>query len=190
MAHALPVVITPVGGIPDLVRDPDHGRFVAPDDPEGLADALAGLLADPTSARAAGAAARAEVEALRRPDRGRPPRTLLRSHPGGVATRVIDGTSAVPMLEAAGWTTSSPGPADAIRCAGDRCSGSRIPPAAPCRARSWWTRAAAPSPRPPSAHGANAASRRCATSGTARTGSIPSPPRSTAPRAGVSRGPS
>ena len=62
MAHALPVVITPVGGIPDLVRDPDHGRFVAPDDPEGLADALAGLLADPASARAAGAAARAEVE--------------------------------------------------------------------------------------------------------------------------------
>ena len=62
MAHGLPVVVTPVGGIPDLVRDPDHGRLVSPDDPEGLAAALGELLGDPTAARSTGAAARAEVE--------------------------------------------------------------------------------------------------------------------------------
>jgi glycosyltransferase involved in cell wall biosynthesis len=63
MAHALPVVVTPVGGIPDLVSDGVHGRLVQPDDPPGLADALRGLLDDPPGARALGAAGRAEVEA-------------------------------------------------------------------------------------------------------------------------------
>ena len=62
MAHALPVVVTPVGGIPDLVVDPDHGRIVAPDDPPGLASALRELLSDPAAARATGLAGRAEVE--------------------------------------------------------------------------------------------------------------------------------
>ncbi len=61
MAHALPVVVTPVGGIPDLVRDVEHGAMVRPDDPEGLAAAIGGLLADPEAARARGRAGRDEV---------------------------------------------------------------------------------------------------------------------------------
>jgi glycosyltransferase involved in cell wall biosynthesis len=62
MAHALPVVVTPVGGIPDLVRDGEHGRMVRPDQPRELADALGGLLADPGGARAMGEEGRREVE--------------------------------------------------------------------------------------------------------------------------------
>lgn len=62
MAHSLPVVVTPVGGIPDLVRVPDHGAFVQPDDPAGLADALQRLLTAPEDARTAGAAGRRTVE--------------------------------------------------------------------------------------------------------------------------------
>jgi glycosyltransferase involved in cell wall biosynthesis len=62
MAHALPVVVTSVGGIPDLVRDGEHGRMVRPDDPPGLAAALRDLLRDAAAARRAGRAGRAEVE--------------------------------------------------------------------------------------------------------------------------------
>jgi glycosyltransferase involved in cell wall biosynthesis len=62
MAHALPVVVTPVGGIPDLVREDVHGRFVPPDDPEALAEALDALLADPVRARELGREGRREVE--------------------------------------------------------------------------------------------------------------------------------
>jgi glycosyltransferase involved in cell wall biosynthesis len=63
MAHALPVVVTPVGGIPDLVADGTHGRMVSPDDPPGLAAALRELLDDPGRARGMGRAGRGEVEA-------------------------------------------------------------------------------------------------------------------------------
>jgi glycosyltransferase involved in cell wall biosynthesis len=63
MAHALPVVVTPVGGIPDLVADGTHGRMVSPDDPPGLATALRELLDDPGRAREMGRAGREEVEA-------------------------------------------------------------------------------------------------------------------------------
>jgi glycosyltransferase involved in cell wall biosynthesis len=63
MAHALPVVVTPVGGIPDLVADGTHGRMVSPDDPRGLAAALRELLDDPGRARGMGRAGRGEVEA-------------------------------------------------------------------------------------------------------------------------------
>jgi len=62
MAHGLPAVVTPVGGIPDLVRDGEHGRMVRPDDPPGLAAALRELLEDPGAARRMGRAGRAEVE--------------------------------------------------------------------------------------------------------------------------------
>jgi glycosyltransferase involved in cell wall biosynthesis len=61
MARGLPCVVTPVGAIPDLVEDGVHGVFVPPDDPEALAGALGGLLADPGRARALGDAARARI---------------------------------------------------------------------------------------------------------------------------------
>lgn len=62
MAHALPLVVTPVGGIPDLVRAPEHGLFVQPDDPAGLADAIERLLDAPEEARRMGRAGRRTVE--------------------------------------------------------------------------------------------------------------------------------
>ena len=61
MAFGLPVVTTPVGGIADVVRDGETGFLVQPGDPDGLAEVLARLIADPERARAVGARARAEV---------------------------------------------------------------------------------------------------------------------------------
>jgi glycosyltransferase involved in cell wall biosynthesis len=58
MAHGLPVVVTPVGGIPDVVSDGIDGRLVRPDDPEGLAAAIDALLSDRDAAARMGAAAR------------------------------------------------------------------------------------------------------------------------------------
>lgn len=47
----LPVVTTPISGIPELVEDGVTGLFVPPDDAVALADALGRLLADPELAR-------------------------------------------------------------------------------------------------------------------------------------------
>lgn len=43
----LPVVATAVGGIPEIIRDPDNGRLVPADDPSALEAAVAGFLRDP-----------------------------------------------------------------------------------------------------------------------------------------------
>lgn len=54
MEHRLPVVTTPVGGIPEVVRSGENGVLVAPDDVEALAAELRHLLADePARARLA-----------------------------------------------------------------------------------------------------------------------------------------
>jgi glycosyltransferase involved in cell wall biosynthesis len=62
MAHARPVVVTPVGGIPDLVDDGVNGLLMPYGDPSALASALARLAEDPDSARRMGVAARQTVE--------------------------------------------------------------------------------------------------------------------------------
>jgi glycosyltransferase involved in cell wall biosynthesis len=62
MAHALPVVATPVGGIPDLVEDGVNGLLVPVGDTAALAAALSRLSADPALARRLGTAARATAE--------------------------------------------------------------------------------------------------------------------------------
>src|SRR5579883_1002011 len=47
MSHGLPVVATPVGGIPELVKNEESGYLVPMNDPEALATAIARLVSDP-----------------------------------------------------------------------------------------------------------------------------------------------
>jgi glycosyltransferase involved in cell wall biosynthesis len=69
MAAALPVVLTEVGGNPELVRAGREGLLVARGDNEALARALGQLLDDPQSAREMGQAGRLRVEESFRLDR-------------------------------------------------------------------------------------------------------------------------
>ena len=46
MAVGLPVIATPVGGIPDFVQDRETGLFVSPDSPQGIKGAVLALLGD------------------------------------------------------------------------------------------------------------------------------------------------
>ena len=61
LAHGLPVVTTDVVGIGELVRHRRTGLLVPPEDPTGLAGAMAELLDDLPLARALGEAGRAAV---------------------------------------------------------------------------------------------------------------------------------
>jgi glycosyltransferase involved in cell wall biosynthesis len=61
MASELAVVASRLSGIPELVEDGRSGLLVPPGDADALADALAGLAADPARRRVLGAAARARV---------------------------------------------------------------------------------------------------------------------------------
>jgi colanic acid/amylovoran biosynthesis glycosyltransferase len=61
MARAVPVVVTPVGGLPELVDD-EVGIVVTPDDPGALAVALEKLLADPTLRDRLGTAGRQRIQ--------------------------------------------------------------------------------------------------------------------------------
>jgi glycosyltransferase involved in cell wall biosynthesis len=45
-AHAVPVVATPVGGVPEVVVDSVNGMLTTPGDPDALADSLTQLLGD------------------------------------------------------------------------------------------------------------------------------------------------
>ena len=62
MAMALPVVVTGVGGIPDIVEHTRSGYLVKPDDGVSLREALEPLLADPARSVALGARGRELVE--------------------------------------------------------------------------------------------------------------------------------
>jgi glycosyltransferase involved in cell wall biosynthesis len=61
MASGLPVISTPVSGIPEVVRDGETGFLVPEHDPTAVADAAARLLADADLASQLGAAGRAFV---------------------------------------------------------------------------------------------------------------------------------
>jgi glycosyltransferase involved in cell wall biosynthesis len=62
MAHAKPVIATPVGGTAELVVDGETGLLVPPRDPAALAEALRTLVDDPERARRLGLAGRDRVE--------------------------------------------------------------------------------------------------------------------------------
>ena len=59
MALELPVIVTRVAGMPEIVRDGETGLLVPPNDVEALQVALERLLSDPESASAMGRAGRA-----------------------------------------------------------------------------------------------------------------------------------
>ena len=61
MAHARPVVATPVGGTPEVVADGETGLLVPPRNPKALAAALRRLLDDPDLRRRMGEAGRRRV---------------------------------------------------------------------------------------------------------------------------------
>jgi len=61
MARGLPVIATPVGGLPELIEDGANGLLVPPGDPEALARAILELASDPERRAALGRAARATV---------------------------------------------------------------------------------------------------------------------------------
>lgn len=63
MAHGIPVIATPVGGIPDIV-DADSGILVPPGDAASLAEAMLLLARDPARRKAMGIAARQRYEEL------------------------------------------------------------------------------------------------------------------------------
>ena len=58
MASGLPLIATPVGDVPTMVRDGHTGMMVPPEDPALLASAIASLLRDPAQRKRLGAAAK------------------------------------------------------------------------------------------------------------------------------------
>lgn len=62
MARGLPVVVTPVGGVPEVVKNGEHGEVVPVDDPRALAEAMGRLANDPALGRRMGESGKARVE--------------------------------------------------------------------------------------------------------------------------------
>ena len=64
MSQGLPVVATPAGCVPSVLRHGVNGIVVAPRDGAAMADAVGALMADPARRRALGVAARATVAGM------------------------------------------------------------------------------------------------------------------------------
>jgi glycosyltransferase involved in cell wall biosynthesis len=64
MACAVPVVVTGISGIPEIVENRIHGLIVPTREAESLADALQQLLFDPQLARQLGISGRRRIEAV------------------------------------------------------------------------------------------------------------------------------
>jgi glycosyltransferase involved in cell wall biosynthesis len=65
MSYGLPVVVTRVGGNPELVEDGKTGFLVPPRDPKAFAEAVAALLIDPDRREVMGAHAKASIQSFR-----------------------------------------------------------------------------------------------------------------------------
>ena len=59
---SLPIIATNVGGIPEIIENDVHGLLVPPKNPEGLADAIEMLMANPQRAKELGARLHARVQ--------------------------------------------------------------------------------------------------------------------------------
>jgi glycosyltransferase involved in cell wall biosynthesis len=64
MSWRLPVIATPVGGIPEVLRDGQNGLSIPTGDPDALAAAMSRLAEDDTLRQRLGDAARLSVEPL------------------------------------------------------------------------------------------------------------------------------
>jgi glycosyltransferase involved in cell wall biosynthesis len=62
MAYGRPIVVTPVGGIPEAIEDGINGLLCMPRDPECLAEKICSLIEDPDLRRRLGHAARKSYE--------------------------------------------------------------------------------------------------------------------------------
>ena len=62
MAYGLPAVATPVGGVPQVIKDGVNGYLVPPGDSEALAECIIALLADSDLRSRIGVAGRATIE--------------------------------------------------------------------------------------------------------------------------------
>lgn len=62
MARGLPVVVTPVGGVPEVVTDSVHGILVPVDDPRALAEAIGRLAESPELCKRLGEEGKRRVE--------------------------------------------------------------------------------------------------------------------------------
>ena len=64
MSHSLPVICTPVGGIPDVIGDGRDGLFVDPESSESVAEGIMRLLRDRKLASSIAQSGRRKVEAI------------------------------------------------------------------------------------------------------------------------------
>lgn len=87
MAYGLPVVASPVGGIPDVLEDGRQGFLVPPDDEAALAERILTILDDPALARELGRRARADAQARFAVD-------VVASRIGDVLEAALSGTAA------------------------------------------------------------------------------------------------
>jgi glycosyltransferase involved in cell wall biosynthesis len=62
MAAGLPVIVSEVGGLPEIVQHEDTGLLIPPKDPEALAQSLARVLEEPGLAQRLGQKAREQVQ--------------------------------------------------------------------------------------------------------------------------------
>lgn len=56
MSHSLPVVCTPVGGLPELIQDGHNGLIATAGSPDSIAQQICTLLANPEASNRIGAA--------------------------------------------------------------------------------------------------------------------------------------
>ncbi|MGI9355179.1 MAG: glycosyltransferase family 4 protein [Rhizobiaceae bacterium] len=62
-SQKLPVISTPISGIPEMIDDGENGLLVSPEDPTALAEAIVGLGSDPNRRKAMGEAGMKRVHA-------------------------------------------------------------------------------------------------------------------------------